>query len=101
MKKSSLSLSNRRLLFIVLSIPVLLLVPFTAMQFTSEVHWSFFDFALAAAMLLGTGLLFELMLRRFRSTSARLVAALLIAGVFLLVWIELAVGLLGTPLAGN
>jgi hypothetical protein len=41
-----------------------LLVPLVAMQFTSEVDWSLFDFAFAAALLAGAGLLLELAVRR-------------------------------------
>jgi hypothetical protein len=82
-------------------VALLLLVPFTAMQFTAEVNWSPFDFALMGALMLLTGFALEWVARK---TTARPKRLLLMAGVllaFLLVWAELAVGVFGTPFAGN
>ena len=52
-------------------------------------------------LLLGTGLLCELVMRKVKKMNYRiaLCAALLVA--LLLTWIELAVGLFGTPFAGS
>lgn len=70
----------------------LLLLPAIAMQFTSEVNWGPEDF-LAAALLLGTaGLGLELTARLPRW---RLVAGCCVVGAVLLMWLELAVGLVG------
>ena len=92
---------NIRLVGIVLTVAFLLLIPFTAMQFTNEVDWSLFDFAVAGVLLLGTGLLCELVLRLVTSTRARIIlCGVLLLGLFL-VWAELAVGVFGTPLAGS
>ncbi|HSR38830.1 MAG TPA: hypothetical protein VLL95_07940, partial [Phnomibacter sp.] len=52
---------------------ILLLIPFIAMQFTSEVNWSGFDFLVAGVLLLGTGLLVEGVLRTVKTKSKRLV----------------------------
>ena len=48
---------NKRLIGIVLTVALLLLIPFIAMQFTNEVKWSLPDFVAAGVLLLGTGLL--------------------------------------------
>ena len=48
-----------------------LLVPLVAMQFTEEVNWSLFDFAFAAALLGGTGLLLERAVRKPSSIAYR------------------------------
>lgn len=92
---------NKRLIAIMLTVGLLLSIPFVAMQFTSEVDWSLFDFIVAGILLLGTGLLCELVLRIVKKPSLRmaLLAALLLA--LFLVWAELAVGIFGTPLAGS
>lgn len=87
---------NRRLNRRVLgwSFAVLLLcIPGVAMQFTREVNWGPEDF-LAAALLIGTaGLGCELAARLKRSRAMRLfVAGAVLLGV-LLVWAELAVGI--------
>ncbi len=92
---------NIRLTAILLTASLLLLVPFIAMQFTNEVNWSLSDFIIAAILLFGTGLTCELVLRLVKTNVYRL---LICAGILLLlalVWIELAVGIFGTPFAGN
>jgi Kef-type K+ transport system membrane component KefB len=96
-----MTLQNKRLTGIVLAVVLLLLVPFTAMQFTHEVNWSSFDFIVAAVLLLGTGLLCELVMRKVKTNKHRLMlcAGLLLALV--LTWLELAVGIFGTPFAGS
>jgi len=80
---------------------ILLLIPLIAMQFTDEVNWNLFDFIIAGTLLIGTGLIIQLVLRKTKKIKYRIiiVAALLI--VFLLIWAELAVGIFGTPLSGH
>lgn len=92
---------NKRLIAIVLTATFLLLIPFVAMQFTNEVDWSSFDFIIAGTLLIGTGLLCELALRKVKNTKHRIaiIAAILIA--LFLIWAELAVGIFGTPFAGS
>ena len=92
---------NKRLTAIVLTVAFLLLIPLIAMKFTNEVSWTLFDFVIAAVLLLGTGFLCELILRKVKKTGYRiaLCAALLVG--LLLIWLELAVGIFGTPLAGS
>ena len=93
--------ANKRLIGIVLAVAVLLLVPFTAMQFTEEVKWTLFDFVVAGVLLLGTALLCELIIRKVKSTRRRVIACVVILIMLLLVWAELAVGVFGTPFAGS
>ena len=83
------------------SIPVLLAIPAIGMLFSSEVDWSLFDFALAAGLLSGTALVAEIIMRNARSfpLKALLIALLLAALAF--VWVELAVGVVGSPIAGS
>lgn len=100
-KTSAMTTQNKRLTAIVLSVFFLLSLPLIAMQFTSEVNWSPFDFAVAGVLLLGTGLLCELVIRSVKKISIR---TILLAGLLLglvLIWLELAVGIFGTPLAGS
>ncbi|HEV7277754.1 MAG TPA: hypothetical protein VGN80_15850 [Devosiaceae bacterium] len=74
----------------------LLLLPLAAMQVTDEVAWDLTDFVIIGALLLACALGFELALRRGRSGSYRAGAALAIAGAFLLVWVNAAVGIIGS-----
>lgn len=94
-------LQNKRLIFILATIVFILLVPLVAMQFTSEVNWSAADFALMGTLLLGTGLLCELVLRLVQKTSYRILLCLLLLAALFLIWAELAVGIFGSPFAGS
>jgi hypothetical protein len=86
-------MQNKRLSIIVLSVIILLLIPLIAMQLTDEVNWTLLDFVVAAALLLGTGLLFEFTLRKVNQTKYRIAICLALLFLLLLIWAELAVGL--------
>ncbi len=92
---------SNRLPLIILTVVTLLMIPFIAMQFSTEVNWSGFDFAVMGALLLGTGLTVEFFLRKVRTTKYRLVVCAAVVFAFLIVWAELAVGVFGTPFAGS
>ncbi len=94
-------MKNKRLAIILASAGSLLLVPLVAMQFTNEVDWEMNDFVIMGILLLGTGLLCELVLRKIRSTQSKMILCGAILLAFLLIWAELAVGILGTPWAGS
>lgn len=93
--------ANKRLLTIIAFAATLLLIPFIAMQFTNDVNWSLSDFLVAGVLLLGTGLLIEGVLRTVKTKSKRLLLIGAVLLVLVLVWLELAVGLFGTPFAGS
>ncbi len=82
-------------------VPALLALPAVGMLFSTEVNWSGSDFTVAALLLGSTALLADRVLHGTRTqwTKALLLAALLAA--LLLVWVELAVGVFGTPFAGS
>jgi hypothetical protein len=92
---------NKRLFAIVLAVALLLLMPFIAMQFTTEVNWSLTDFITMGVLLLGTGLLCELVLRKVTTIKYRIALCIALLAALLLIWIELAVGIFGTPFAGT
>ncbi|MEJ5263614.1 MAG: hypothetical protein WHT45_13095, partial [Ignavibacterium sp.] len=79
----------------------LLAIPFIAMQFTNEVDWSFFDFVIMGALLFGTGLSIDFILRKVKTVKNKIILCSLIIFMFLLIWAELAVGIFGTPFAGS
>lgn len=72
-----------------------LLFPLIAMQFTDEVNWTIGDFLAAALILGGTGMAFELALRRSNDDSYRTGVVIALAAVFLLIWSNAAVGFVG------
>jgi hypothetical protein len=92
---------NKRLIGIVLTVTLLLLIPFIAMQFTDEVKWSLPDFVGAGVLLLGTGLLCELVIKKVKKTGHRLLICGALLLLLFLIWLELAVGIFGTPFAGS
>ena len=92
---------NKRLTAIVVAVAFLLLIPLVAMQFTNEVKWTLSDFGVAAFLLLGTGLLCEIVIRKVRTINLRFALCAALLAVLVLVWLELAVGIFGTPFAGN
>ncbi len=96
-----MNMQNKRLIGIVLTVALLLLIPLIAMQFTDEVNWTLFDFVVMGVLLLGTGLMCEIAMRKVKKFEHRIV----ICGAFLvalfIIWAELAVGIFGTPFAGS
>lgn len=94
-------MKNKRLIIIILTVLVLLAIPYVAMQFTSEVNWDIKDFILMGILLLGTGLLCELVLRKVSSFKHRIIICGVILLALFLIWAELAVGIFGTPFAGS
>lgn len=79
----------------------ILLIPLIAMQITEEVRWSVFDFVVAGGLLFGTGLVVELILRKLKKDTARVMVLAGVLILFLIVWVELSVGIFGSPLAGS
>lgn len=75
---------------------LVLLLPLVAMQFTDEVNWTVGDFAFAAALLGGVGVAFELTARRTGDTAYRAAIGVALAAAFILVWMNGAVGIIGT-----
>ena len=81
-----MEMKNIRLIAILAAALSLLLVPFIAMRFTTEVNWTVLDFAVMGFLLLCTGLGIETALRLFSGTWIRAAA---VAGVlfgFVMVW---------------
>ncbi|MEP7212835.1 MAG: hypothetical protein ABI791_07155 [Acidobacteriota bacterium] len=93
---------NKRLTGIVVTVAILLLIPFLAMKLGGGgVNWSPLDFVAAAVLLFGTGLACEFVLRTVKKFEYRIAICAVILIALALIWIELAVGLFGTPFAGS
>lgn len=73
----------------------LLLLPLVAMQFTAEVDWTTSDFIVFGVMLFGACGTWEVAARMSGNRAYRAGAAIAIVGGFLLVWVNLAVGIIG------
>jgi hypothetical protein len=72
------------------------------MKFTEEVNWSATDFGLMGLLLFSSGMGYVWISRVSRSWVYRAAVALALGTLLLLVWANLAVGLIGSgPHAGN
>lgn len=93
--------ATKRIFLLFAATLAVLLVPVIAMQFTSEVNWSPGDFLVAGILLFGAALLADVVLRNIRSKGKRIGLLAVIIIILILIWIELAVGIFGTPFAGS
>ena len=94
-------MQNKRLIGIMITVVLLLLIPLIAMQFIDEVNWTLLDFVVAGVLLLATGLICELVIRRVNKIEHRIAICLTILTALVLIWAELAVGIFGTPFGGT
>jgi hypothetical protein len=74
---------------------LLLLVPLVAMQVSDQVTWSLGDFVVAAALLVGAGLTYVLVASKAQSVAYRAAVGVAVFATLFLVWVSLAVGILG------
>jgi len=94
-------MKNKRLVIIPSVVMFPLLVPLIAMQFTSEVNWTFFDFIVAAFLLFIAAMAVGLIIRKVKDKTYRIIFSAVVLALFLLIWAEIAVGIFGTPFAGT
>ena len=82
-----------RFLILLLSALSLLLIPLIAMAFSEEVNWTALDFSVMGGLLTVLALVTEFIIRKTTSSSRRIGLIALACVGFLVVWIELAVGI--------
>ena len=75
---------------------LLLLLPLVAMQVTDEMDWDLADFVIFGIMLATACGAYELAARRTGSYAYRAAAGVALATAFILVWMNLAVGIIGS-----
>ncbi|KYF76716.1 hypothetical protein BE20_09745 [Sorangium cellulosum] len=74
---------------------LVLLLPLIAMQFTEEVAWDLADFVIFGSMLVGACGAYELAARVTSNNAYRAAVGVALAAAFVLVWMNLAVGIIG------
>ena len=94
--RERITMHNKNIIRIALVTAFILLLPLVALQFTDEVVWGPFDFAVAGALLFGTGLTYELVAKRMSTIAYRVAVGVALATAFILVWANLAVGIIGS-----
>lgn len=80
---------------------LLLLIPLLGMMFSTQVNWSLFDFIVMGVLLLMLGLAIDVIRLNFRRYKYRWIFIPIVVLFFIAVWIELSVGVFGTPFAGS
>jgi ABC-type cobalt transport system substrate-binding protein len=98
---NTIIMKNKRILFLLLAVAILLSIPLIAMQFSTEVYWTASDFLIAGALLLTTGLVCELVIRNVKQFKYKIAICAVVLLLLLVIWAELAVGIFGTPFSGS
>ncbi|MEZ0287141.1 MAG: hypothetical protein ACAH35_04895 [Candidatus Paceibacterota bacterium] len=83
-----------RILFVPATILVLL---FLLMQFSKDMDWTLFDFAVVGALLVGANLVYELVVRKIENTGKRAILSTVLILAILIIWADLAVGIFNIP----
>lgn len=87
---------------IIFAVPALLLAAaFIGNLLIKDWNWSPFDFLVGTVMLFGTAFFINLVILSKKSFPSKVLISFVILMIVCLVWIELAVGIFGSPLAGS
>ncbi len=74
----------------------ILIIPLIASFFVEGFNWDVLDFAVMGVMLFGAGAGYEMVASQGNSKTYRTATALALVTAFLLVWVSLAVGIIGS-----
>ena len=84
---------SKRISSYILLLIALLSIPLIAMQFTSEVNWTLFDFLMASFLLVTALILIEITLQKFKNKTYKFTVVFLIIFLFLLLWGDFSIGI--------
>ena len=80
---------------------LLLLIPLFGSLFSNQVNWSLFDFIVMGFLLGLTGLSIHFIIEKLRNKTFKIVTIIFALIIFLIIWVELAVGVFGSPITGS
>ena len=92
---------NLKLIKRTLSPLLLLLIPLFGSLFSNQVNWSLFDFIVMGFLLGLTGLSIHFIIEKLRNKTFKIVTIIFALIIFLMIWVELAVGVFGSPITGS
>jgi hypothetical protein len=93
---------SRSILSVALRTALVLSVPLVAQQFTDEVNWSVADFLVMGVLIFSAGLSYVLITRYVTNIVHKAAIVMALGSTFLMIWANLAVGLIGSgPNPGN
>jgi hypothetical protein len=87
--------------FIYAAPAIILTIPLIGNIISKEFDWSASDFGIAAVLLFGTAFLIDLIQRIVKNKTYKILICIGLFLMLMLTWAELAVGIFGTPFAGN
>jgi hypothetical protein len=90
---------RKQILSVAIATISILMLPFIAMMFTNEVNWSPADFIVMGCLLMAAGTGYVVVANLSESLTYKLATAIAVLGGFVLLWANLAVGLIGS--SGN
>ncbi|CAI8932953.1 hypothetical protein [Chryseobacterium sp. IT-36CA2] len=79
----------------------LLSIPLLGNLFSKEVNWSASDFLIAGILLFATTFFINLVRSKIKKQSQKVMICIFIMLALVLIWLELAVGIFGSPFAGS
>ena len=79
----------------------LLLIPLFGNIFFDEFDWNLFDFILMGIILISLSFLINLIKNKLKKRSYKIILITITLFFFILLYVELAVGIIRTPFAGN
>lgn len=87
---------------LIFAIPSLLMVAaFVANNFAEGFNWTVSDFLIAAFLLFGTASFIYMIVNSKLSVRAKTMISIVIVLILMVIWVEMAVGLFGSPIAGS
>ena len=92
----TVKIQSKKIVRIAIVTLVILLLPLIIMQFTDEVDWGLADFAVAGALLIGSGITYELISGKVNNIVYRAAVGLAVLTAFILIWVNFAVGIIGS-----
>ena len=105
-KNTNIFLTNRCTTRIALIVGIILLIPLILSVRDGGTknmgwNWTLSDFIVMGALLFCAGLALDFMVKKLTRPVYQILSILTIIIAFLLIWIELAVGIFGTPFSGS
>jgi uncharacterized membrane protein YfhO len=79
----------------------LLIIPLLGVLISDSIDWGFFDFLMMGSLLLVLGIAINLSLLNINHFKKKMAIIFFLILIFLIIWVELAVGVFNTPFAGT
>ncbi|WEK69344.1 MAG: hypothetical protein P0Y62_16020 [Candidatus Chryseobacterium colombiense] len=87
---------------LIFALPALLLAAaFFCNLFVQGFDWSLPDFMIAGVLLFGTAFAINLVVNSTKTVATKLVISGIVLLILIVIWVELAVGIFGSPFSGS